>query len=186
MQVVHPVAKLATNASGAIWWPNLQPIQEVSLKSIWNYSSWDIYSSYELNTLGPLCLWQCLKDFFWKLCQKSFESLSCKWSFKASLLLLLNGNLGYKYKSRGKAMSGSFSLLMWSLQNPSKPKPEENQGNEGPLPQVIEFLRKECKIKLLVPLNIFLCDPCKHIFQFFRFTYKINTCKSFVQCIWDF
>ena len=37
MQVVHPVAKLATNASDAIWWPNLQPIQEVSLKSILNY-----------------------------------------------------------------------------------------------------------------------------------------------------
>ena len=53
------VAKLATNASGAIWWTNLQPIQEVSLKSISNYSSWDIYSSYGLNTLGPLCLWQC-------------------------------------------------------------------------------------------------------------------------------
>ena len=48
MQVVHPVAKLATNASGAIWWPNLQPIQEVSLKSISNYSSWEIYSSYGL------------------------------------------------------------------------------------------------------------------------------------------
>ena len=61
MQVVHPVAKLATNASGAIWWPNLQPIQEVSLKSISNYSSWEIYSSYGLNTLGPLCLWQCLR-----------------------------------------------------------------------------------------------------------------------------
>ena len=32
MQVVHLVAKLATNASGAIWWPNLQSIKEVSLK----------------------------------------------------------------------------------------------------------------------------------------------------------
>ena len=53
------VAKLATNASGAIWCTNLQPIQEVSLKSISNYSSWEIYSSYGLNTLGLLCLWQC-------------------------------------------------------------------------------------------------------------------------------
>ena len=52
-------ANFGTNASGAIWWPNLQPIQEVSLKSISNYSSWEIYSSYGLNTLGPLCLWQC-------------------------------------------------------------------------------------------------------------------------------
>merc|ERR1712112_28324 len=26
MQVVHPVAKLATNASGAIWWSNLESI----------------------------------------------------------------------------------------------------------------------------------------------------------------
>ena len=31
--------KIGNNASGAIWWPNLQPIQEVSLKSISNYSS---------------------------------------------------------------------------------------------------------------------------------------------------
>ena len=38
----------------------LQPIEEVSLKSISNYSSWEIYSSYGLNTLGPLCLWHCL------------------------------------------------------------------------------------------------------------------------------
>ena len=35
----HLVVKFVTNASGAIWWPNLQPIQEVSLKSISNYSS---------------------------------------------------------------------------------------------------------------------------------------------------
>jgi len=39
MQVVHPVVKLATNAGGAIWWANFQPSQEVSLKSISNYSS---------------------------------------------------------------------------------------------------------------------------------------------------
>ena len=53
MQVVHPVAKLATNASGAIWWP-LQQFQEVLLKSISNYSSLEIYSSYGLITLGLL------------------------------------------------------------------------------------------------------------------------------------
>ena len=28
-------------------------------KTILNYSSWNIYSSYWLNTQGPLCLWQC-------------------------------------------------------------------------------------------------------------------------------
>ena len=39
--------------------PILQPIQLVPLKSISNYSSWKIYSSYGANTLGPLCLWQC-------------------------------------------------------------------------------------------------------------------------------
>ena len=38
------------NSSGAIWWPNLQLIQAVPLKSMLNYSSWKIYSSYGLNT----------------------------------------------------------------------------------------------------------------------------------------
>ena len=64
MQVVHPVAKLATNASDAIWLPNLQTIQ-VSLKSFSTYSSWEIYSRFGLNTLGPLCLWQCFEEKFW-------------------------------------------------------------------------------------------------------------------------
>ena len=54
------VTKFRTNSSGAICWPNLQPIQVVPLKSILNYSSWKIYSRYGVNTLGPLCLWQCL------------------------------------------------------------------------------------------------------------------------------
>ena len=80
----HRVAKFVINASGAIWWPNLELMQVVpSGDQIWNlckwchlvtkfatnsssateidliYSSWKIYSSYEINTLGPLCLWQC-------------------------------------------------------------------------------------------------------------------------------
>ena len=46
-------AKFVINASV------LQPIQVAQLKSILYYSSWKIYSSYGLNTLGPLCLWQC-------------------------------------------------------------------------------------------------------------------------------
>ena len=57
------VTKFRTNSSGAIWWPNLQLIQVVPLKSILSYSSWKIYSSYEINTLGPLCLWQCFISF---------------------------------------------------------------------------------------------------------------------------
>ena len=59
------VTKLRTYSSGAICSPNLQPIQVVPLKSILNYSSWKIYSRYGVNTLGPLCLWQC---FFSVLC----------------------------------------------------------------------------------------------------------------------
>ena len=54
------MTKFRTNSSGATWWPNLQPVQVVPLKSILNYSSWKIYSIYSVNTLGPLCLWQCL------------------------------------------------------------------------------------------------------------------------------
>ena len=57
------VTKLRTYSSGAICSPNLQPIQVVPLKSILNYSSWKIYSRYGVNTLGPLCLWQCFFCF---------------------------------------------------------------------------------------------------------------------------
>ena len=39
------MTKFGSNSNGAIWWPNLQPIQVVPLKSILNYSSWNIYSS---------------------------------------------------------------------------------------------------------------------------------------------
>ena len=53
------MTKFWTNSSGAIWWPNLQPIQVVPLKSTLNYTKWKIYSRYGVNTLGPLCLWQC-------------------------------------------------------------------------------------------------------------------------------
>ena len=52
------VTKFWMNASSAIWWPNLEPIQVVPMKS------WKNYSRYGVNTLGPLCLWQCFK---WKL-----------------------------------------------------------------------------------------------------------------------
>ena len=86
MQVVHPVAKLATNASGAIWWPNLQPIQEVLLKSISSYFSWEIYSSYGLNTLGPLCLWQCLEVISW--CTRVWIGLLWVWVYVVGCLLV--------------------------------------------------------------------------------------------------
>ena len=55
------MTKFGSNSNGAIWWPNLQLIQVVPLKSILNYSSWKIYSKYGVNTLGPLCLWQCFE-----------------------------------------------------------------------------------------------------------------------------
>ena len=48
----HLVAKFVTNASGAIWWPNLQLKQMV----LCGYKS-KLRSRY----LGSLCIWQCLK-----------------------------------------------------------------------------------------------------------------------------
>ena len=69
----HRMAKFVINSSGAIWWSNLQPIQEVSLKSISNYSRWEIYSSCEINTLGPLCLWQC---FLQQILSTGWQNLS--------------------------------------------------------------------------------------------------------------
>ena len=68
------MTKFWTIGSGAIWWPNFELIQvalsggqicnqfkKCHLKLILNYSSWKIYLRYGVNTLGPLCLWQC----FW-------------------------------------------------------------------------------------------------------------------------
>ena len=99
-----PVAKLATVACGAIWWPNLQ---EVSLKSISNYYSWEIYSSYGLNTLGPLCLWQCFivhpgihKDL--NLSSLSFERILLWSSYDARTIgmgLIRNSMHGHKINS---------------------------------------------------------------------------------------
>ena len=48
------VAKFATNASGAIWWPNLELMQVAF------YLAGEITQVKRVNTLGPLCLWQCL------------------------------------------------------------------------------------------------------------------------------
>ena len=92
MQVGHLVAKFVTNASSAIWWPNLEPIlialhvgqiwnqfwwsnfeliqvEPHTIGQIWNQCSgilfsWIDNSSCRLYTLGPLCLWQCLKVRF--------------------------------------------------------------------------------------------------------------------------
>ena len=50
----HLVAKFATNASGAIWWPNLELMQVAF------YLAGEITQVKRVNTLGPLCLWQCL------------------------------------------------------------------------------------------------------------------------------
>ena len=43
--------KIATNASGAIWWPNLELMQVAG--------AGEITQVKRVNTLGPLCLWQC-------------------------------------------------------------------------------------------------------------------------------
>ena len=53
------VVKYRTYEISAIWWPNLKPIHEVSLKSISNSSSWETDSSNGLNAQGPLYLWLC-------------------------------------------------------------------------------------------------------------------------------
>ena len=57
------MAKFATNASSAIWWTNLQPTQAAPPGSDWDQFESILeekyFLSYILNTLGPLCLWQC-------------------------------------------------------------------------------------------------------------------------------
>ena len=50
----HPVAKFVINACGAMWWPNLQPIKVVPLKSISNYSNWKICSRQDAGRRGDL------------------------------------------------------------------------------------------------------------------------------------
>ena len=80
----HLVAKFATYASGTIWWSNLQLMQVApsggricnwwkwchlvakfgTNASVIIFISWRNNSSWRGNTLGPLCLWQCLKVAF--------------------------------------------------------------------------------------------------------------------------
>ena len=50
-------SKFATNASGGHICKQIKYM--VPLKSISNFSSWNVYSSYGLNALDPLCFWQC-------------------------------------------------------------------------------------------------------------------------------
>ena len=62
--------------------PEAQRTQGIEFKTwiiffIWNNFSWKVYSSYWLNTLGPLCLWQCLVllvtfGWFWVLFSSYF------------------------------------------------------------------------------------------------------------------
>ena len=76
---MHVVAKIGTNKNDATWWPKLelmqvkteretlpeaqrtQGIDSVSLviSKVEIKTSCRDYSRYGVNTLGPLCLWQC-------------------------------------------------------------------------------------------------------------------------------
>ena len=57
----HLVVKLVTNESSTTCWPKLEPMKSLT----WLFLSTEFSffsagnSSYGLNTLGPLCLWQC-------------------------------------------------------------------------------------------------------------------------------
>ena len=51
------VAKFLTDASGASWWPNLEPMQ------VTFFLAGEINQVKRVNTLGMLCLWQCLMYF---------------------------------------------------------------------------------------------------------------------------
>ena len=52
------------NVSGAIWWLNLQTIKEIPLE-FWTILTEIFIQVMEsiVNTLGPLCLWQCFFNF---------------------------------------------------------------------------------------------------------------------------
>ena len=87
------MAKFVTNARGTIWWPKLEPkqialqfwtntigvtwwsnfeliqVENIQLARFGTNASdilfnWRDNSNYRVNTLGPLCLWQCLKVRF--------------------------------------------------------------------------------------------------------------------------
>ena len=95
------MTKFRTNSRCAISWRNLQPIEVVPLKSILNYSSLKIYSRYGVNTLGPLCLWQCLKMI--SLCKRLISALG-GWSKKCT-----------KTKTDGSTFPRQFWNLRWSI-----------------------------------------------------------------------
>ena len=59
----HLVAKLVTNASSAAWWPKLKSMESLTwifFSTEFVFFSTGEMTSYRINTLGPLCLWQCL------------------------------------------------------------------------------------------------------------------------------
>ena len=90
------VPKFATNASGTIWWTILQlcELRHLVVKFVTNASgilfSWRDNSSFRVNTLGPLCLWQCF-----------FDSSQLSWRFHFfSHVLTLSGDNWLKNHSR--------------------------------------------------------------------------------------
>ena len=61
------MAKFTTNENCATWWSKLEPMLIYS----WSDNS-------KGNTLGPLCLWQCLNVFSWNLLSSfSFHAHNC-------------------------------------------------------------------------------------------------------------
>ena len=98
------MAKFATHASGAIWWPILQLMQVapfVGQICIGILFSWRDNSSFRCFTLGPLCLWQCLKMI--SLCKRLISALG-GWSKKCT-----------KTKTDGSTFPRQFWNLRWSI-----------------------------------------------------------------------
>ncbi len=102
----HLVTKFATNSSSA---------SEIDLI----YSSWKIYSSYEINTLGPLCLWQCYliqicicwfvtnRFKIWSLCDVSCHiALECLFDKHMA-------HLHYSFKFGHEMLSLTYLATRW-------------------------------------------------------------------------
>ena len=98
------------------------------MKSISNYSSWGIYTSYGLNTLGPLCLWQCFCTFpvlwlrlvhhrttlrYFSYCYVSFQVLYQKCTWSGSPWASLGPSLLWQHKALFLWLNSADFAIHW-------------------------------------------------------------------------
>ena len=122
--MVHPVAKLATNASCAILWPNLQPMQ---------VAQWIETDMGDLESFNP---GSCLHQRMWVIQTKFdlFNHLTATSSFVAGWCLLSSLNQTVQRKIEG----GKLCVKGWHSRVESEVRTKQD------LSKLCEFSIKSC------------------------------------------